>query len=240
MTVADGQCRARWTLITTLQRMKRSAARRLAVAIAVAYLFGWTTGRLPAPRIPSEFWISNVGGPYLVIGFVSGAWVSRHRVTSAIAGSVCAASAVGGFYNFAMVGSDARVHWGLDPGTPWLTAAGYAYERWLTLLLWGSTPWLTIAVVVGLVSGYLGNKGAVDGSRAGATLVGAVLIVEPILYATGLDTRLRLGVHYAIGVHNIVIWAVEALIGITVVIASRLRRSRPTADDEVGAVAGAV
>lgn len=206
--------------------MKRPAV-RLTVAIVVAYLFGWITGRLPAPEDPTEFWISNVGGPYLVIGFLAGAWVARSTVTSAIAGSVCAVAAVCGFYNFAMIGSNARVHQDLPPSTPWLTAAGQAYERWLALLLWGSIPWLTIAVVVGLLAGYLGHQWAVWGSRAGATLVGAALIVEPILYATGLNTHLRLGAAYARGMHNNVIWGSEALIGVTAIIVSR--RSTPAA-----------
>lgn len=204
--------------------MKRPAV-RVAVAIVVAYLFGWVAGRLPSPEDPTEFWISNVGGPYLVIGFIAGAWATRGTVTSAIAGSASAVAAVCGFYNLAMIGSSARVYQGLPPGTPWLTAAGQAYERWLALLLWGSIPWLTIAVVVGLVAGYLGHRWAVWGSRAGARLVGAALIVEPILYATGLNTHLRLGAAYVRGMHNIVIWGIEALLGVTVIILSR--RSTP-------------
>ena len=199
--------------------MKRPAF-RVGVAIVIAYLFGWITGRLPAQEDPAEFWISNIGAPYLVIGFIAGAWATRRPATSAMAGAVCAVAAVCGFYNFAVIGSNARVGQGLPPGTPWLTAAGQAYERWLALLLWGSVPWLTIAVVVGLVAGYLGCRWAVWGSRAGVALTGAALILEPILHATGLNTHLRLGAAYAHSMHNIVIWGIEALVGVTVILAS--------------------
>ena len=72
--------------------MRRTAARRAVVAITVAYLFGWVTGRLPAPGDPAEFWIGNLGAPYLVIGFVAGAWVSRRTVPAMIAGSACVAA----------------------------------------------------------------------------------------------------------------------------------------------------
>jgi hypothetical protein len=201
--------------------MMRSAAGRLAVAIAAAYSFGWATGRLPAPSDPREFWISNIGGPYLVIGFIAGAWVSRRAAIAVIAGSTCATATVCGFYNFAMIGWDARARWELDPSTPWWAAAAHAYQRWLPLMLWGRFPWLTIAVVVGLASGYLGHRWAVRGVRAGAALVGTVLIVEPVLYATGLNTHLRLGPDYTLGAHNAVIWSVEALIGVAAVVASR-------------------
>jgi hypothetical protein len=200
-------------ILTTLPVMSRRGV-RVTVAILAAYLFGWLAGRLPAPDDPAEFWIGNVGGPYLLIGFVAGAWATRRPVASAVLGSVCAAAAVCGFYDVAMIGPGARFHDG-PPPTPWWTAAGQAYGRWLRLLLWGNVPWLTIAVTVGFVAGYLGHRWAVRGGRVGASMVCAVLVLEPVVYATGLNTRLLPAGAYAHSTHNITIWAIEALAGVS-------------------------
>jgi len=201
---------------------------RAAAAVAVAWLLGWLAGRLPAPHDATEFWIGNVGGPYLVIGFLAGAWAARRPATSAIAGAVCTAAAVGGFYDAATIWWHARTRLGLPPGTPWWSAAARAYENWFALLLWGSVPWLTIAVIVGSAAGYLGHRLTARGGVSGLITVGAVLLAEPILYVTGLNSRLRLGGPYARSVHNLTIWTTEALAGGAVLLLAARRAPRAT------------
>jgi hypothetical protein len=200
---------------------------RAAAAVAVAYLYGWLTGRLPAPHDATEFWIGNVGGPYLVIGFLAGAWAARRPVASAILGAAGATAAVAGFYDAAMIWSDARTRLGLPPGTPWWSAAAQAYESWFSLLLWGSVPWLTVALIVGPVAGYLGYGLASRGRSSGLAAMGAVLTAEPVLYATGLNSRVRLGLPYAYTLHNVMIWAVEALTGMAMLLLAVRRSASP-------------
>jgi hypothetical protein len=219
---------------------------RVVIAIVIAYLLGWIAGRLPSPHDPTEFWISNIGGPYLIVGFVAGVWATRRGTSAAMVGSACAAAAVCGFYNFLMIGSDARVHQGLPPGTSWVTAAAQAYRQWFALLLWGGVPWLSIAIVVGLVAGYLGHRWVASGSRVGIIAVGVALIVEPILYIGGLNAHLRLGATYARSAHNLAMWGTEAMLGLAVIVAAgRLApRPRPASSlgvpDPVGGAAGSV
>jgi hypothetical protein len=200
---------------------------RVFVAVVIAYLLGWIAGRLPSPHDPAVFWISNVGGPYLVVGFVAGAWATRRAVSATVVGSVCAAAAVCGLYDFLTIGSNARGHQGLPPGTPWFTAAAQAYRRWFALLLWGGVPWLTIAIVIGLAAGYLGHRWAASRSRLGIIAVGAALILEPILYISGLNAHLRLGATYARSAHNIAMWGIEELLGLSIVVVAWRLTPRP-------------
>jgi hypothetical protein len=194
---------------------------RWVLVVSVAFLCGWAAGRTEAPDDASVFWIGNLAAPYLVIGFVAGAWVARKAAAAAAAGALSVVAAVAGFYDILRIVTVTNLDEGLAPDVPRWSAVLQSLGRWLSLMLWGNTPWLMIGVVVGLVTGLLGYRWRVRGGRLEAFAVGAALVVEPVVYLGKLNARVPgLGAAYAASVHNVVIWGGEVLLGVVVVVAA--------------------
>lgn len=207
---------------------------RLALAVILAYLYGWALGRTPSPTDASEFWIGNLAAPYAIIGFLAGAWALRRPWTAAVAGAVSAMAAVAGFYNFFAIGNATATDLGMAPTASATSVVLRAYGRWFANMLWGDpggTPWLTIALVFGLLFGVLGQRWRVRRARAGTALLGIVLVAEPLVYASRANTVV-IGAAYAASAHNLVIWGIEFAVGIVVLVsAARQRRPAPARTD---------
>jgi len=189
---------------------------RLLIVVVAGYLYGFVTEHLPAPRTDATiFWIGNLAAPYLLIPLLAGAWNVR-RSWALAAGALGSASAVAGFYGFLSVWQTNALEQGLPPGTGRAQAVGHAYAFWFRNLVLGypsGTPWLSIAIVVGLAFGYLGYRWHASGSRLGPALVAAAFVVEPLVHLSGLNTRLT-GGGYALHASNAAIWGAEALLGL--------------------------
>lgn len=210
-------------------------AARVVIAVALALALGWLVGRTPSPHDASVFWVGNLAAPYVVIGFAAGAWATRRALSAGITGAVCAMAAVAGFYDIFGIFTRPRERMGLPPTSSWWSAELQSYHQWFGLLIWGVPPWLTIALIVGLVAGYLGYRSAVLRGRVGAYAVAAVLMLEPLVYlakvvpVAGLD-------RYRESPHNVLIWGGEFLLGVVfLIIAARRPAGRAADPDSVRA-----
>lgn len=154
------------------ERNAPTAVRLLAVAIG-GFLYGFLTAHLPAPHDATLFWLGNLGAPYLLIPFIVGAWRFRAPVASA-AGALAAGAVVAGFYN--------------------LPAARNVGIWFRTFLLGdpGGRPWLTIAIMVGLIFGHLGFRWHHKRARFAGALVAMAFIAEPLVHVTQVHaSRMR-------------------------------------------------
>jgi hypothetical protein len=187
--------------------------------VAVGYVYGWLTGLLPSPSDPQVFWVSNLAAPYAVLPFLAGARlaVAAHPAKlarSVTAGALAGAAAVAGFYRLHAVGRDPHA----DIGVP-ETVAG-AYVRWLSTFVLGrpgGIPWLTLAVVVGVLAGALGWVWITRGALAAGLLGVAALLLEPLGHVVAMVPDTRLVREYPALPENLVIWVGEALLGLAAV-----------------------
>ena len=202
----EGEVRATGSAVPSL-------AVRLVIVATAGYLYGTLSARVPGTSDPTAFWVGNLAAPYLLIPFLAGNW--RFRATgSAVAGAVAAVAAVAGFYRFLVVWHTTAANWGMPPGTPTRTVVLHAYGFWFRNLALGDPggrPWLSIALVAGAVCGYLGYLWARRGSRVAALVITSAFVLEPLGHLVGLFVE---GGRYTFGVSNIVIWSIEALIGV--------------------------
>ena len=63
-----------------------------------AALFGYVMACLPAPDVPSAFWIGNFSAPWAVLAFLVG-WSRRGPVSAMLAGVLAEVACVVGFYD---------------------------------------------------------------------------------------------------------------------------------------------
>ena len=84
---------------------------------------------------------------------------------------------------------------------------------------------MSVAIVVGLIFGYLGYRWWQKGDRVGLIIVAVILIAEPFVYVSGLNDRI-LGTGYELHASNVMIWGIEALVGVALLVWG-LRRPAP-------------
>ncbi len=182
---------------------------RVCVIAVGAYAYGFIAEHLPAAQTDATiFWIGNLAAPFVLIPFLAGAWHFRPVAASAV-GALAGVAAVAGFYDLVAVARTTAVEQGLPTSTPTGTVIAQAYANWFRNLLLGDPggrPWLAVALVTGLIFGYLGYTWARKGSRLAASAVAAVFIVEPLVHVAGHRYNLR--------PLNLSIWGLEALIGV--------------------------
>lgn len=165
---------------------------RVLVIAAVGFLYGWWTANLPAPHDPTQFWIGNVAAPYLLLPFLAGAWRFQAWWSAAGAGALAGSAMVAGFYNIVTSGFATNLELGLPLGTGTFERLRFIYARWFGNFVLGDpsgTPWLSIAIVVGVALGLLGFLWGRRGARWAGALVALAFVVEPIVYLTGADAR---------------------------------------------------
>lgn len=173
---------------------RRGTTGRLAAVLLVCGVLGYALAHIPSPHDPDDIWLGNLAAPYLVVPALAGAWRWPRAGTAALAGALAGAGLVLGFYDVVGAGLSA-----LRPGA-W-SALGMpdastaelvldSYRRWFATFALGrpgGAPWLTIALLVGLVMGPAGHlltraRGAVTAAFA-ALVVAAPLLGEPLFYA---------------------------------------------------------
>ena len=168
-------------------RRRRSRTRgRLLAVLVVSFLLGLALGRIPSPARVGDLWVGNLAAPYLVVPALAGAWAGRRLLGAAVAGAVSGAGLVLGFYDVLdSVLMGLRPDAGLRLGIPDVSALGAsvaATRGWVEhqVLTGYGTPWLTVAVVVGLV---MGPVGYVFRRASGFVLVvlAAALVAGPFL-----------------------------------------------------------
>ncbi len=204
--------------------------RRLLGVLVAGFAFGFLAGHLPAPTDPSAFWVGNIAATYVIVPAVAGAWLASKKL-AAIAGSLAGAGMVMGFYNLLGMFGVRWIDIDLAPNTNPFIVKLIALTRWFDNLAFGhfhNIPWLTIAIVVGLGMGYLGHQWAKHASLKAGIIIAVVLLVEPILYLTGLS-RIFAGQPYDMRPSNLLIWGVESAAGIGCALytAIRLRTQSP-------------
>ena len=144
-------------------RRRRSRTRgRLLTVLVVSFVLGLLLARIPSPSRVGDMWVGNLAAPYLVVPALAGAWAGRSLVRAALAGATAGAGLVLGFYDVLhslLLGlwPDAALRLGL-PDTSALGLSLAATRSWVEhqVLTGYGTPWLTVAVVVGLVMGTVG------------------------------------------------------------------------------------
>lgn len=191
-------------------------ARLLALAI-VGYLWGALTTSIPAPEDSSIFWLGNLAAPYLVLPFLAGTWGFRAPV-AVLAGVVTSCAGIAGFYQLHNVGDVTASQLDLPASMTARDVVLEAYSRWFSTFVLGQpggAPWLTIAAIGGGIAGLLGFLYAVKGVRLAAVLVACSLLVEPAVYVAGSGGGLPVLGRYSLASPNVLIWAVEALVGMT-------------------------
>ncbi len=205
------------------------APARLFLVVAGAFCYGLLTSHLPSPHDESTFWLGNLAAPYVLIPFLAGGW--RFRLRGAVAaGALAGGGLVCGFYNVLATAAVTSSMLGLPEGTPATIRLTQAYEGWVRqqLLGAGGYPWLTIGLVVGAGCGVAGFVWAQWRARLVGTLFALTLVVEPLVYLTGLDTLVFPGGDYARSLWNLAVWALEAAAGVVLVVVW-WRRDRPAA-----------
>jgi hypothetical protein len=199
-------------LLAMIQRLTARPVARSLVVVFLAFGYGWLTGRIEAPDSAAVFWVGNLAAPYLIIGLFGGLAARKAGAAAAI-GALSVVATVAGFYNLPRIATATQVGEGLAPDAPRSQAIAQAVSRWLSLMLWGSTPWLTIGVITGVVMGLLGHWWASRRSLIGWYVAGAALVAEPLAYATRLSER-TLGAAHQMTWHNMMIWGTEFLTGL--------------------------
>lgn len=190
----------------------------LPAALLLGYAYGWATSVIPSPSDPAVFWVANLAAPFVVLPFAVASWVGRRRTASLVPmvasiamGALTGAGMVAGFYGLHRVGRDPSADTGQAE-----TIAG-AYARWLSTFVLGrpgGIPWLTIGVMTGCLAGLLAWLWTQRGALWAGVLAVTPLLIEPL-------TRIALGARgiplmggYPRLPGNVVIWAIEALVGV--------------------------
>lgn len=184
-------------------------ARWLVTALAVGFLYGWLTWRIPSPTPsrPHDFWVANLAAPWLVMPFAAG-WLQRSRTRSAIAGSLADIGASAGFYLSILLADPHPGPRGRRTPIPDRIIQNWMY--WLQYL----APWIALSVLVGGVLGVLGCWRRRSGSAVPAAVIGLALLTEPLVLITLRGYRVP-----------VPIWSAEMLVGVCVmVIAIRSHR----------------
>ena len=189
-----------------IKRLPTHPVVRSLLVIGIAFVYGWGTGRIEAPKDPADFWVGN-------LGLAAGAWAVRKVSSAAVIGVLSVTATVAGFYNLPRILTS-------TPAMPWdssrTSATLDAVRRWLSLMLWSNAPWLTIGVVIGVVMGVLGHRWATHRSLVGAYVAAAALCAEPLVYVSGMSARLGISYPYSMTSRNLLIWCAEWLIGVAV------------------------
>ena len=170
-----------------------------------AALFGYLMARLPAPDVPSAFWIGNLSAPWAVLAFLAG-WSQRRPAPAMLAAVLAEVACVVGFYDLpGMLTSFCK-------GMPLeycLGAPQGSSPIWLELTLlqmWlrGSAgQWLIAGVGAGVVYGYLGAWWGRTRSLVPAALLVLPFLVEPLAWQAYSG--------YLKG--PTIVWLCEALVG---------------------------
>ncbi len=182
--------------------------------LVVCFAFGFLVGHLPAPTDPSAFWVGNIAATYVIVPAVAGAWLSNKKLAAG-AGALAGAGMVMGFYNLLAVFGKGWIDMDLAPDTNPFIVKLIAILRWFDNLAFGhfhNISWLTVALVVGLGMGYLGYQWAKRTNLKAGIVIAAVLLVEPVVYVTGLS-RFFAGQPYDFRPQNMAIWGLELILG---------------------------
>jgi hypothetical protein len=220
-------------MTTAITRVFDGVGARL-VALAIGgYLWGALTTSIPAPDDPGIFWLGNLAAPYAVLPFLAGTWGFRAPL-AAIAGAVTSCAGIAGFYQLHNVGDVTATQLDLPVSMTARDVVLEAYSRWFSTFVLGQpggAPWLTIAAVIGGIAGVLGFLYAAKGVRLAAIVVACSLLVEPSVYVAGSGGLPLIG-SYSLTSPNVLVWTVEALVGLTalalVVRRVAVRRPLPT------------
>lgn len=179
---------------------------RFALGALAGFLYGLIVSRVPAPADPSALAAGYFVAPWLVLPFFAG-WLERAAPWAAAAGAVTAVLCMFGFYLNAF-----PVH---QPAYIALreTASGIdlvlgSAALWITV----NAMWYAIAVVTGIGFGLLGRWRRVAGSPVPASILGALLILEPLAH---LLFGGRVPRPYAV-------WVVEVIAGFALPVAAVL------------------
>jgi hypothetical protein len=208
---------------------------RLALIVVGGFLYGWCTAHLPASPSGTRMWAGNLSAPYLLLPFLAGALLPRRATLAAIGGSLASASAIAGFYDLLTVGDVTAASVGAPPTTTARQLVLDAYGRWFSTFLLGvpgGTPWLSIALVSGCLLGTVGFAWRTTRRWWLAAPVGAAFLLEPVgsLVVLPVVQRIRFGVAspgYSLSPENLLLWSVEALVGIGFVATALLLRRHP-------------
>ena len=196
----------------SLSIVSMTSTRRLAAALACAFLFGllvaWVKGNDAGLRDA----IGNMSAPWLLLPFLAGAFAGvRSLPRAALAGLAATLAALAGFYLAESVVLDLGPH-------PWLTD--------LALTMRGGVIWSERAILSGPVFGALGFWWQRTHSLLAAGVVAAFFVLEP--FAWWLYGSVYLGGQAAYPVPGYpVLWLGEIAIGVLgFVFAVRCQRAR--------------
>lgn len=189
---------------------------RVVVSVVAAFGYGLVTSQIPSPTDAASFWIGNLATPYLFIPFVAGAWQLR-PVAAGITGSLAGSAIVAGFYNVFEVAIRTNSMMGLPLDTPDVERIGASYNLYFRTFLLGDPgglPWLSFGLIAGAGCGVLGYAWHRRGSRLAGLLIALPFIVEPLVYALGMNARLFPTMPHALDTANVLIWGTELVIGL--------------------------
>jgi hypothetical protein len=193
----------------------RRKALLILAMVVLAYAYGALTAAVPAPDDPDQFWVSNLGAPYVALPFV-GVIVAlstssiRWWTSAGITGAVITAAIVAGFYGLHLVGRHAQADIGEQE------SLGEAYLRWLSTFVFGipgGLPWISIGVVAGATAGVLAWWWRTRRSVGAGVLGVSPLIVEGAARLVAADRGLPLAGGFPRTPANVVIWAIELGVG---------------------------
>jgi hypothetical protein len=129
-----------------------------------------------------------------------------------------------------MVGDVTAASVGAPPTTTARQLVLDAYARWFSTFLLGEpggTPWLAIALVSGCLLGTIGFAWRASRRWWLAAPVGAAFLLEPVasLVVLPVVQRIRFGTAgtgYSLAPENVLLWSLEAAVGVAVVAAAVL------------------
>ena len=185
-----------------------------------AALIGYVMARLPAPDVPSAFWIGNFSAPWAVLAFLAG-WSQRRVLPAMLVAVLAEVACVVGFYDLPGMltgfcrGMPLDYCLGAPQGTSPIWLELTLFQMWLR----GSAgQWLIAGVGAGVVYGYLGAWWGRTRSLVPAALLVLPFFVEPLAWQA-YEGHLR---------GPAIVWVCEALAGAGLLAVMILASRRPT------------
>jgi hypothetical protein len=206
-----------------------------------SFLAGFAFHSVHGVSDPRTFWVGNLSWPYVVVPALAcvGTRTLGRAITRSIGSAVCM---VLGFYDVPGLLTVSATSLGLEPDTPWRMVFATAVRNDVDLLVLGrpsGAPWITVAVVTGVVLATFHHLATRHRGRVVFwTIVGMLGVLEPVVHFAPILSGLPFG-GYRFDGTGLMITVTECALGLSAVACAmtsartRNMRKEPTSGVDV-------